>query len=350
MIRWSRHVQLSPQPGESGNACLLQQLHECDSRCNVRTVKQPTAKSLILDLASTSGRQPLSASALVQVAAVFGISENNVRVVLARLLARGLLERSKRGLYSLASDASAVQRHVGSWTHVDAKMITWRAQWVGVCVRRTKGRSAKLKRQRRALELLGFRALEPTLLVRPDNLRGGVCALRDRLVELGLGAALVFGLNEFDPITDARARQLWDVEGLDRGYRELRAELARSAEGLVDFDFCSRAAPRSSSSSAPATLTDSAPPSLSPSADVPLDKAVVECFVLGGQVLRLLAYDPLLPQTIHDPAERSALVDEMRRYDRIGRTCWRRRFGLAMPVSPLRSCVVHEPPVRRSSP
>ncbi len=71
-------------------------------------MKEPTAKSLILDLASTASGEPLPAQALVQVASVFGISENNVRVVLARLLARGLLERNERGWYSLAGGASAV--------------------------------------------------------------------------------------------------------------------------------------------------------------------------------------------------------------------------------------------------
>ena len=32
--------------------------------------------------------------------------------------------------------------------------------------------------------------------------------------------------------------------------------------------------------------------------------------------------DPLLPREIQDPAERDALAQAMRRYDRQGRRCW----------------------------
>ncbi len=281
-------------------------------------VTPPTAKSLILDLASTADGEPMPAQGLVQVAAVFGISENNVRVALARLLARGLLERNERGRYSLARSASAVQRHVGSWTDAETRRVEWRGGWVAVSMPQPKGRGAAVKRERQALDFLGFRHLEPTLLIRPDNLLGGVPASRAHLAELGLGAAtLVFRLEALDPSAEARARGLWDTGQLDRGYRALRVKVERSCEGLPEM-----------------ALAD----------------AVVECFVLGGEVLRRMAYDPLLPDVIQAPDERQALVDEMRRYDRVGRAAWRRCFGLALPVSPLRSCVVSEPaPERRSS-
>lgn len=283
-----------------------------------RPMREPTAKSLILDLAGAAGGEALPVQTLVQVALVFGISENNVRVVLARLLAGGLLERNERGRYSLARGAAAVQRHVSSWTDVDSRMIGWRGRWVGVVVPRATGRGAAIRRERRALDFLGFRGLSPSLLVRPDNLRGGVSALRERLAELGLGAdALVFGLQELDAATEARARELWDLGVLDRDYRELRAKVERSCDGL---------------------------------AELPLEEAVVECFLLGGRVLRRLAYDPLLPREIQDPAERRSLVDAMRRYDPLGRASWRRCFGLALPVSPLRSYLDSEPALDRGSP
>ena len=122
---------------------------------------------------------------------------------------------------------------------------------------------------------------------------------------------MVFGLDQLDDATDARARGLWDAAALARDDQRLREQIAVSGARLER---------------------------------VPLQEAVVECFVLGGRVLRHLAFDPLLPAAIQDPASRAALVDEMRRYDRAGRLAWQRCFGLALPLSPLRSCVVRERP------
>jgi phenylacetic acid degradation operon negative regulatory protein len=51
---------------------------------------------------------------------------------------------------------------------------------------------------------------------------------------------------------------------------------------------------------------------------------MVECFTLGGQAIRLLAFDPLLPAPIVDEGQRRSLVEAMRRYDRAGRRTWRR--------------------------
>ena len=53
------------------------------------------------------------------------------------------------------------------------------------------------------------------------------------------------------------------------------------------------------------------------------ERAMVETFTLGGRAIRELVLDPLLPEPIVPAAERRALVDGMRRYDRVGRDCWR---------------------------
>ncbi len=270
--------------------------------------RSATAKRLILDLASTTGGAPLPVHLLVSIATVFGISENSLRVALARLCARGLLERNERGLYALARGGSALGRHVGSWTDFDARLVPWRGGWIGVCTPPARGRGTLARGQRRALEFVGLQALRPTLLVRPDNLIGGARSLQQRLAELGL-EALVFRLDQLDEAAEALARRLWDVAELERGNRELLEELVESGVRLPEL---------------------------------PLEEAVVECFELGGRVLRHLAYDPLLPAAIQDPAGRDALVDEMRRYDRQGRLAWQECFGIALPLSPLRSCVVHE--------
>jgi phenylacetic acid degradation operon negative regulatory protein len=163
----------------------------------------------------------------------------------------------------------------------------------------------------RAQDFLGFRALAPDLWVRPDNLKGGVEELRARLYALGLdGDAPVFGVQQLDSETELRGRGLWDVKALCKGYREAQRTLQRSAERLS---------------------------SLAP------ERALVETFAIGGPILRQLAFDPLLPEPIVSAAPRQALVDELRRYDRLGRPHWHRFMkaqGIPAIQSPLRGHLI----------
>lgn len=253
---------------------------------------QPTAKSLIIDLLSSVRGEAMPVRALVAAGEVFGISAESVRVALVRLCKRGTIAHDERGQYRLAPAARAVQAHVVAWTHTEERLLPWRGGWIGVHTAGLTGADrTRLRRRRRALQFLGFAALEPHLFVRPDNLKGGVGGVRAELVALGLEpGALVFSIAQLDPAAEARARGLWDGQALCRGYRATCTQLARSATRLERL---------------------------------PLREAMVESFVLGGEALRQLALDPLLPEPIVAAGERAALVESMRRYDRLGRTCWR---------------------------
>ena len=49
---------------------------------------------------------------------------------------------------------------------------------------------------------------------------------------------------------------------------------------------------------------------------------MAESFRLGGEGLRQLALDPLLPEPIVPAAARRALLESMKRYDALGRRAW----------------------------
>ena len=250
---------------------------------------QTSAKSVILDLLSTLRRNALPVRLLVAAAALFGINENGLRVALARLLAAGLVERDERGLYRLAGKAEAVNRETTSWRSVEQSLRPWGGSWIGAFLPRKSG-GTRRDRTGRALAFLGFRELEAGLHVRPDNLAGGVDAARSRLTDLGLdAAALVASLASLDATTEARARSLWDVASLRAGYRRTRLQLERSAERLSRLD--------------PA-------------------HAMVESFLLGGQAIRQIVFDPRLPEEMLPGAERRELVARMLDYDKSGRACW----------------------------
>ena len=252
----------------------------------------PTAKSLILDLLSTMGGAAIPVRALVCAGELFGVGENGIRVELARLGARGIVERDERGRYRVTEQAAVVQSHVRAWSRVEERTTAWNGGWIGVhtgALKRSDRRAAR--RRRRGFDFLGFRELDPGLWIRPDNLRGGVAEVRRQLEALGLdAAAIVFALGALDDATEARARRLWDVTRLRASYRAMRVALAASERRL----------PR-----------------------LATERAMVETFTLGGRAIRELVLDPLLPEPIVPAAERRALVEAMRRYDRVGRDCWR---------------------------
>jgi len=247
----------------------------------------PSPKSVVLDLLSTMRGGALPVRALVAAAALFGISENSLRVALARLRASGMVSSDQPGLYRLGARAEAVNRLATSWRSIDRTLRTWSGGWIAV----VGGEGARgTQRSGRALAFLGFRNLRQDLALRPDNLAGGISAAIQRLAELGLDpSADVFGLHDLAPATARRATRLWDTGSIRQGYQRTVAELERSERAL---------------------------------AALPRERAMAESFLLGGRAIRQLVLDPRLPDTFVPAAERRALVDTLLRYDRAGRQRW----------------------------
>ena len=251
----------------------------------------PSARSLSLDLLSTVPRGSVPVRALVRAAGLFGLGANPLRVALARLRSRGLVESDGRGRYRLAARAQAVQRQVRSWRRLDELTRSWSGGWLAVHTGPL-GRSDRpaLLRRERALGFLGFRELEPGLAVRPDNLAESTNDLRERLFGLGLErSALVCALGSLDAEREQRARALWQADALRDGYCAMSFRLRRSGQDL---------------------------------ATLPRERAMTESFLLGGEAIRLLVYDPLLPDELVPGDERRELLERMRSYDRLGREAW----------------------------
>jgi phenylacetic acid degradation operon negative regulatory protein len=262
-------------------------------------MRRPTAKSLTLDLLSSLRGGAMPVSALVAAARLFQVDQNALRVAITRLLGAGQIARDERGQYRLGEAAHAVDRRVLGWREAEQRTLRWPGSWWLVRAGELPPARSRERRQReRALSLLGFAKLAPGFALRPDNLRVSLAELRGELRELGLEAgALVAHVSELDPESEARARGLWKREAFADSYRRSLAELEASEARL---------------------------------AGLPEERAMVESFLLGGRVIRELVLDPLLPEPLAPEAERRALVDAMRRYDRAGRRAWvsfMRRFG-----------------------
>jgi phenylacetic acid degradation operon negative regulatory protein len=254
-------------------------------------MKARSSHGILLEMLSAAPKG-LPVAALIEACDVLGMSANVVRVALARLKRQGLCEATARGSYRLGPAALPLEREVQRWRAVEEGLVRWSGGWIAVhsAAVPKSDRAAALKRER-ALRLLGFRELADDLHVRPDNLAGGAAALRLRLAELGLDPREpVFRIEELDEELQRRALALWDAPALERRYRSMTAKLADEAARLPAIE---------------------------------LRHAARRAFLLGGDAIRLIVADPLLPRPIVDEALRAGFFAEMRRFDRLGRSLWR---------------------------
>jgi phenylacetic acid degradation operon negative regulatory protein len=273
----------------------------------------PNARRLILNLLLAAQGEPLNVREAVIACALFDIRENSVRVALVRLASAGMVEAAGRGAYRLTPTAAGFATEIASWRDAEKRLRAWSGQYVTAhCGALDRSDRAALRRRDRALLLLGFRELETDLHVRPDNLEGGVGAVRARLSTLGLDErASVFLAGGFDGARDARARKLWDGRALSAGYRKTREQLERWLDHADELQ--------------PET-------------------AARESFLAGDRAIRQFVYDPLLPEPFVDAAARHAFVETLRRFDTAGRVLWRKLYRTIASSAPA-SASSASPPV-----
>ena len=261
---------------------------ETVNSCNIA---DPDPRRVVLNLLRAAGGGVLSAPEAVRAGALFGISDNSMRVTLARLARAGLVEAAARGLYRLGPAGRAVAADIAGWRDAESRLTPWRGRWVAAATGGLPRSDRKLLRARgRALSLLGMRELENGLHLRPDNLAGGIEGVRGRLYDLGLERqAAVFAAGDFDAARTAAAMALWRAQALEDNYRE----------GVARLDGWAATA-----------------------AALPLDVAARESFLLGDDAIRRIVFDPLLPAPLADEQARHAFIAAARRFDDFGRRIW----------------------------
>ena len=267
---------------------------------------KPRPKSVVLDLLSTLRKHSAPVRFLVAAAEIFDIDPNATRVAITRLLACGLIERDERGAYRTGAAASPILHRLNSWRRIETRTRQWDGSWIGAAPDACASTKDARLVGTRALEFIGMREFSPGLWIRPNNLEGGLKAAREALLALRLPPDCpVFTLGDFDAAGEARARALWDAAAIRDLYRSIAADLERSSAKLLHMD--ERA-------------------------------AMAESFLLGGEAIRRIVLDPLLPDAIVPTAERDSLVRAMMAYDEVGRRCWAPflgRYGVLANESPM---------------
>lgn len=252
----------------------------------------PNPRTLILNLLQAAEGRQLSTREAIDSCALFGISANSARVTLARLSAAGLIESAGRATYCLGPNATGLAADVATWRSAGQRVLDeWSGAWITVHVGSlSRSDRVALRARDRALALLGLRELDRGLFIRPDNLRGGVAEVRERLYTLGLdNDAAVFVAHELDGAREERARQLWDGPALTRSYHDMCTRLN---------DWLARAP------------------------DLEAEVAARESFLLGNEAIRQLVFDPWLPAPLVDTQARQQFSDTVTAFDIAGHRIW----------------------------
>ncbi len=251
-----------------------------------------SAPELILSLVDSASQPLLPAARLVAAGALFGIDAGAIRVAAARLVKKGVLLQESRGVYRVGTRGDPLRRRVLAWSRVEDQLRPWDGRWFAVFTGHLRRSDKSLVRAReRALRLRGFAELEPGLSVRPANLRVSLAELRADLVAWGLDeGARLLRIDAQDPERPLEPGALWDVAGLEAGYRANLARLEASQARLPHLDVEARAR---------------------------------ETLLVGRRVMHDILLDPLLPETVVDTALRRRVIDAMKVYDRLGKASWR---------------------------
>lgn len=227
---------------------------------------------------------------LIRASALFEIDENRTRVALHRLRSKGLIESKVRGTYCVSETALTSEQQ--SWRSALSRIVAWNGRWISVYTGHLPRADKTVARRRdKATSLLGLRELASGLLVRPDNLAGGLGAARARLLALGLEPDAVLATLTDLGLHDSKAHDLWDDLQLDVRYRDGLERITETAQML---------------------------PSLS------IEEAARQVFLVGGRVIHDIVLDPLLPAPLVDPALRQRFFSAMISFDDQGREIWGR--------------------------
>lgn len=251
----------------------------------------PTPKRLVLSLLSAPDVPQISVRQFTRWGELFGMDAAAVRVAIGRLVKSGILRSVARGQYTMGPGGERLLQTARGWRCAENRLAPWRGSWILVHTANL-GRSDRsaLRARERALRLEGMRPLRTELWCRPANYREPLAETRQRLGDLGLEPeAPLLCVRELLPDSESDLAALWQVRELERGYRNFRTALEKSAARLDKM---------------------------------PLEKAARESFMLGEAVIRQINADPLLPDEFVDVQARRELIAAMQTYDEQGRRIW----------------------------
>lgn len=264
--------------------------------------RQLSPKNITIDVLRTAGSKPLPSTILLAIGALFGYSDNAMRVAINRLTNKGILEKSSEqtpsaretALYRLSPATDPLSAFIDNWQLAEKRVKPWQEnQWLLCHLPKSPERSIRI-RSIKALSLLGFRPGPDNLWIRPDNLSNDFRQLEKQLRQLGLEEqASLLSSHQMATTLCQQWRILWDTPENQDAYQvqfpEMVAELEKSQQHL---------------------------------SQLAIKEAMTESFRLGSSAIHMLIKDPLLPEQLCNTANRALLSQTMLDYNQAGRKIW----------------------------
>jgi phenylacetic acid degradation operon negative regulatory protein len=252
------------------------------------------ARHLVLDLLYASKNSTISIKRILSAADLLRISDNGIRVAVARLNQENIIQSVERGVYQLVEkkfDTSFISLN----KHPDMQTTaTWDGKYVLVYTGAL-GRVDRtaLSKREKALRYYGFQELEQNVFIRPDNLTLHLHDLKTAAIKFGLDQqARFFQVSAVENETEVRA--LWDIEALQQTYTKTHHDIQQWFESY---------------------------PSLS------LADAAKSAFHLGKEALFSLRADPLLPAEWLNAEARLQFELSVRHMEKQGQILWQQYFN-----------------------
>jgi phenylacetic acid degradation operon negative regulatory protein len=260
----------------------LQNLLTILNLCNICGMK---AKQLILDLLRTYGSRGTSVQDITDAGALFGLTENSIRVNLSRLASKGAIETVRRGEYRWCGSRAAVNDFAESWRAGEDRMRAWDgSSWLCVHLLKVDQTSEWV------LSNHGLRPITDALWIRPSNLNMETAVLTDRLTSMGLNeSAIILDHAELREHHALSWLKHLNLKALEESYLDANQFLNESLNRLKTL---------------------------------PIETAKTESFRLGGRAIEIMAKDPLIPEQWLDPRSRRKLWQALLKYDAAGRQVW----------------------------
>ena len=251
------------------------------------------ARHLVLDLLYASKNSTLTIKRILAAAELLGISDNGIRVAVARLNQENFIQAVERGVYQLLEkkfDTSFISLN----KHPDMQTATtWNGKYVLVYTG-TLGRVDRtaLYKREKALRYYGFQELEQNVFIRPDNLTLNLSPLKTAVIQFGLDPdARFFQVSQLESETEIR--DLWDIEELHQTYHAVQHDINDWFENYQNLN---------------------------------LAEAAKSAFYLGKSALFSLRADPLLPAEWIDTDARQQFELAVRKIEKQGQLLWQHYF------------------------
>jgi len=252
--------------------------------------KDFSVEDLILAVLHAVSMEKVPQHMLIQIGEYMGLSADVIKLSLDDLIKRDYIESDDDLAYSILPKRTLFSQHFEQWRLSEKRRIPWDGSWIVCELPKAPENTSDRKKSLWALGLLGFRKSDRGML-RPNNLLGGIDALRIKLSIFGIeDSAELYSINDYSEyIQDHLKTNIWPIDQLNEKYDQNYLKVETGLEMING------------------TVSKT---------------VLIYALKTGYEGITLLATDPLLPEEMQDPSSRIKLTRIMKEYESLGKKYW----------------------------